>query len=192
MRKKEKMSGNRGFSLVEVVVTMAMLSSVMVVLFYFMQAGVGAYTRNDRHVTAQAKSQFVLAQVREIYSQCSGGVTQVNNGGETKYYILNKNPEELRTIYLHEGTLYLSENRSGLSESGNDQILCEDVLDFSIDVIPNTSRTKAKSAKVSIRLIYDRSEYTRSTVVTFNNSPLYADGSVTPLNDFINRIRAGS
>lgn len=80
--------GNKGFTLVELIVSVAILAIVMLAAFGFMLAGTKSYTSVDTRITRQFKAQLAVNQLGDSLMNCNAGLNTSDDGKTV--YILEK------------------------------------------------------------------------------------------------------
>ena len=87
---------NRGFTLVELIVCIVILSIVLLAAFGFMVSGAKSYANIDTRITRQLKSQLTLNQAGDCLMNCNLGLATANDGKNV--YILNKDSAGAYTV----------------------------------------------------------------------------------------------
>ncbi|MDR2531043.1 MAG: type II secretion system GspH family protein [Oscillospiraceae bacterium] len=94
-----KRRNNQGFSLVELVISLAILGVLCLILFMFMQTGGNMFGKISRISSQEMNSQTALAQMREYIVDCNGKITigAVTTAGQTMAI-------ELKSVNMADGT----------------------------------------------------------------------------------------
>lgn len=79
---------NRGFTLTELIVSIAIFSIVLLTAFSFMTAGAKSYTNVEGRVTRQLKAQLALNQISSCLMNCNAGVNFSDDKSEL--YLLSR------------------------------------------------------------------------------------------------------
>lgn len=79
---------NRGFTLLELIISFAILAILVLVVMGFMTAGAGTYRSVSTESTLQYNSQLTLSQMQSSIINCNGGAC-FDTGTET-LYLLNR------------------------------------------------------------------------------------------------------
>ncbi|MEG1633683.1 MAG: type II secretion system protein [Oscillospiraceae bacterium] len=87
---------NRGFSLVELIVSLAILSIIIVAVGGFLSAGSGAYRSVSANVSLQIESQLAMNQIKDYAVDCNGGICFAGN----TLYILNQDADGSYTEHV--------------------------------------------------------------------------------------------
>lgn len=95
-RKALSKLNNAGISLVEIMVTIAILGVVGGIVIGFLQSGTKSYQNTDREVDMQYDAQVLLNQVGDYVINANSGLKQKDN----TVYIYNTNENTLETEIL--------------------------------------------------------------------------------------------
>ncbi len=200
---------NKGFTLVELIVTIAILAIVAMGVLSLMSAGSRSYSNVQGQVNLQIQSQIVMGQLQEFISNCSGGITW---------------DATTNTLHLID-TVDVWDNSSGFAIAGQDGVDDEKTLqsfvltnnelfyEFSqhsndADIVTATAEpiddlmsqniesinfTITSDADGVITLVamdivfeYRGAQYSATQLVTMKNSPVYA----TDINTLITAINS--
>lgn len=77
---------NKGFTLVELIVSIVILSIVLLAAFGFMVSGAKSYASVDTRINRQLKSQLTLGQVGDCLMNCNTGIN-VSADGKAVYIL---------------------------------------------------------------------------------------------------------
>ena len=88
---------NKGFSLVELLVSFAILGVISAIIGIMMTSGSNMFAKNRARLNLQYKSQIVASQIHSYLQNCNGGVA-VNTNGDL--YIAKKTGNESGSIYV--------------------------------------------------------------------------------------------
>lgn len=97
-------SDNKGLSLVEMLISFAILSIVTVALMGLMTTGMRFFRSNTAYIGLQYEYQTVMTQLREYVVDCNGGIVTSADGNTL--YIVNR---ELTTITVGGATIPATE-----------------------------------------------------------------------------------
>lgn len=176
---------NRGFTLVELIVSVAILAIVMLAAFGFMLAGIKSYTSIDTRITRQFKAQLAVNQVGDSLMNCNTGLNTSDDGKIV--YILEKKDGtctvhafKLADSELRYGEAAATENTQTRTENGvttttttytasisNWSKVAGSVDVFSVVLTPSTGAVK--SAVISLRFKNSDKAYTQT--VALRNTP---------------------
>ena len=183
------MRNNKGYSLAELLISIAIFSIVMVGIVTIMKNVSISYRNENAEVQLQENSQILLSQMEELLIDCDkveGSGTDTSPYKITKYsgYDSNHNPIVGSTQYLKaipvldsngnpvtsgRKTIQYKYNTSGYED------LATDVTDFSITGIDSTNGDNSCLVKVTLINNLDgddsgrKYEYEASKVVVFRN-----------------------
>ena len=96
---------NKGFSLIELIVAIALLAAVSAMLLSFMVSGSNMFRRVSTDVSLQMESQVAMVQLREYiidcndtlrYNSSTGSLTIRNSGTEEHVFIWNSDDGIIR------------------------------------------------------------------------------------------------
>ena len=73
MFKRRKMN-NKGYSLMELIVSFAILGFVAIAVLSVMNAGTSMFNTVDSEINLQSKSQIAMAQFQQYFIGCSQGI----------------------------------------------------------------------------------------------------------------------
>lgn len=207
------MERNRGFSLVELMVTMAILSVVMVIAMSFMMTGSRSFTKGNADSTVQKEAELTVNQIEDMIIDLNGGVSMTDDGAKTELSMYHAEEDGSGNMVYSKSAVrwdksdknvYCSkwdvsyDSSTGVFTDGAaeyaDQLLAEHVTDFKVDLsdtqttkaMDGTTRTIVKSVLVSVG--YDDGtgivDYATSPVITLRNRMLLDDN---PANIFDER-----
>lgn len=194
-RKRARRIGSRGFSLVELIVTVAILSIVGIVLTVMMSSGIRLYGSLDTMNTLQSRSQVLCAQLQEYLLDVSGGVCDsgdtvyFTDAAENKLYRLRYDAANA-SVYLAEGTV--ADDGTALSASLTDALLCSGVSVFAVTVNHTTDTSVAESVSVEMTLAEKNKSYSCSQLFTFRNRPAIVSAGENPAEALMTAVWGGT
>ena len=68
----------KGFTLVELIVSIVILSIVLLAAFGFMVSGAKSYATVDTRINRQLKSQLTLGQITDCLMNCNAGINDIH------------------------------------------------------------------------------------------------------------------
>lgn len=194
---KRKQTNNKGFSLVELIISFALLGVVAIGVFMVMSAGSNMFTSVDRQINVQYKSQTAMAQFQQYFMGCSKGITVYDYEGNHAIYFADntgfyaffydttaENPE-----HKEEDKVWFKEvdyadavaDTDSLSGYSGYSLFCSDVSDFNIEVfstVDNGVRI-AQSVRITLTVFDDNGkEFETSQLFSFRAKPVYIDAPV--------------
>lgn len=207
------MGRNRGFSLVELMVAMAILSVVMMIALSFMMTGSRSFTKGNADSTVQKEAELTVNQIEDMIIDLNGGVSRTDDAAKTELLMYHAEDDGSGNMVYSksavrwdksDNNVYCSkwdvsyDASTGVFTDGAaeyaDQLLAEHVTDFKVDLsdtqttkaMDGTTRTIVKSVLVSVG--YDDGtgivDYATSPVITLRNRMLLSDN---PANIFDER-----
>lgn len=155
------MNNHKGFSLIELVVTIAILSVVILGISLMLTSGSNLYSAITRSENARSNMQVALAQIQERAIDCDGVCLDgedllIARKAESAIYRVSFDAEE-KTLNLSKSDL-----ESGDVESG---IICRNVNAFSASV-----EDGLLSASMSIRTLNETKYTALRNAVTADSS----------------------
>lgn len=183
---------DRGFTLVELIVSIIILAIVAAAAFGFMVAGAKSYTSVGDRLDLQMRAKVASSQITERLLDCNGAVyydtanrklyiaNTAKNG--TKYtntvYIYTYDPSTKTVAYAKAEALTQDAPISALDTYTTvvptaSVPLAEKVSDFSVTFTPNTE--KSPSASAALTISFEKAKATLSTqkTVALRNRPKY-------------------
>ena len=196
---------NKGFSLVELLVSFAILSVVTTIVLGIVVSGTNMFNKNKRVLSLQYKSQIASAQFHSYLQNCDGGVAATQN----YLWVVNTKSDSTGEIYLfckendsndiflkkfnvtvskQEGSddneyEYTYEDSSGATQAVNSvgtaaisncagEPMCSSIESWSI-TIDSDENNIAHYASITLNLKQEVSTYSKTTVESFRNRPVY-------------------
>lgn len=179
------MKDNKGFSLIELVVVVAILAIIGLAVVGFMGTGTNLFGSVSNEVDVQEEAQLTLNQISDMVTSSSRGVSYYYGDSETNVVLSDADvPADVtrKTLVIYnsdyiyniiwkgdEKKIYLRKDaidESGAITQGNESLMAEYVIAFS----PSLKNTKDKnyiSLKVSFKA--NKKEYTTSQNFTMRN-----------------------
>lgn len=202
---------NRGFTLIELIVSIAILAVVMVAALGFMGTGANLYTRNSIQIGLQNASEQALTQMdQEILDADTGLVWKAADDSEAPYLILvSRTGGTDSTSYSVEsyafdkasGNLYykksgdtavLSGDVSGVVSDtmASGHVLAENVTDMTFTPFGEQDTTTgirlARSVTIELTMEKRGLSYTGKQTTALRNRVLYAE-DFSALSDLITK-----
>lgn len=170
--KNLKKTRNQGFTLVELIVAIAILGVITLSAASFMSAGARTYSSVTYSLRLQYASQITMAHLQERIIDCNGGIAWTG----TDLYVLNvdsNDPSETTKGTLHhfrydstDGCIYYGESEPrGPTPLAND-LLAEHVSAMSVS-LDNTNSV----ATVNITFTRQNKTYTAVQTLSLRNKP---------------------
>lgn len=177
MRQRKK-----GFSLVELIVSFAILAIIALSVSIMMSAGTNSYLRVNKRISL-SYVQHSLKQIEEYVTDCNGicqenGTTYitkaVNSGGEQKLMLYALSFDE------ESGTLSLTENtiQNGSVVSGETQPISDKISAFDLEFKRKSDDTLT-GISITMTAKIDNSTYTKNKILTFRNTPINPQGTTS-------------
>ena len=194
---------NKGFSLVELLVSFAILGIVSTIIGVIMTSGSNMFSRNKKILDLQYKSQIASAQLNNMIQNCDGGIAIAENGdiyiatitapyekdvtgstGSAVIYALSRGSlsgEDPNTIYLREiNVAATSDGADGIAITPGSITLSNYTAQpfcskvRSIDSTVGTAAAgHAKYINISLELAEGSTSYTKNISESFRSRPIY-------------------
>lgn len=184
-------SDERGFTLVELVISMAMFSVVMIAIMIFMTTGTRSYGTAKNELNLQMESQMLLNQIRDLtYSANYATYDDANKAlllyDVQKVKTVTPSPSaspapssapttktaKVTAVYMKDGALYLRNNLdpslvdaatlSGTCVASDDYLFSRYMSDFEATI-------KKNDVKLTIKMKNGNSKYTLNEGITIRN-----------------------
>lgn len=194
MKKRLKRKNNKGFSLVELIISFAILALLALGVFGIMSASSRLFTFVDKDVNVQYKSQTAMAQFQQYFMGCSKGITVYDYESNHAIYFADntgfyaffydttaENPEhkeEDKVWFKKVDYADAAADTDSLSGYSGYSLFCSDVSDFNIEVFSTVDDGVkiAQSVKITLTVSDDNGkEYETSQLFSFRAKPVYID-----------------
>ncbi len=139
-RKKRKGSvSNKGFTLVELLVSMVILSIVILIIASFLSLGSRSYSKANQEITRQMETQTVMNQLEDLIIK-SYWVKLIDVSTEEKALILYSQDDtsivicnnQDNNLYLVEGTPAALSDLSSITYTREENLMAENVHDLKL------------------------------------------------------------
>lgn len=194
--KESAMERNKGLSLVELLITIAILSIVMVIAVSFMMTGSRSFTKGNADSTVQKEAELTVNQIEDMIIDINGGVSMTDDANKTEMTMYHTEDDGTGTMrYTKSAVMWNKSNNNmycskwkvnydsttgtytvdtAAAENYEDQLLAEHVTSFDVDLsdtlttkaLDGTTRTVVKS--VLIKVGYDDG----TGIVDYATSPI--------------------
>lgn len=166
----KKLKNNKGFTLTELLLSIAILSVVMVVIIAIIRNASINYTKGNFDVSAQSEAQILLSQMEELLIDANKPV-KLNFQTDYEEYVIDENLTSEKRIKWDFNTYELwYKDKDNTTYS----LMADHVVDFVITGVDSTSKDNA--CVVSVIISYaDRDgnmsrDYSSSQKVYFRNN----------------------
>ena len=157
---------NRGFTLVELIVSTAILSIVAVAASAFMVAGTRTYSSLNYTVRLQYEAQIAMAQLQEYTVDCTNGIAW---DGSTLYIV---NGTDVHLFKFDSGLQTLSYGKTAKAAT-----LTEPTYNLAAEHITGMDVDLSREGQVGITLQMQRNAktYSATQTIALRNRPESAD-----------------
>lgn len=198
------MRNNKGFSLVELIVALAIFAIVGLALVGFVASSTNNFNRSNEEIGLQYEQQLVVNQVRDIIIESGEGIYYDDTtklltiyGSLKQVNDVKKYPVSFVSYKATDKKLYLSSaefaNTTDISyaNAGTASLFAEDVTNFSADL------SQVKKGKVTFSITFERGGKTKSvtetvalrnTLVVSNDASVIWGDDPTEIESFIEAI----
>ena len=147
------MERNKGFTLVELLIAIAILSVVLITVTAVMLTGSRQFTKGSADVNMQNQAQLVVNQIEDMIIDTNGGVNYVDNTGERELTLYNASDisgvveytkevikwteADKQLTYSKWNVIYDISTKNYIEDGAAicaDQLLAEDIDDFFVDL----------------------------------------------------------
>ena len=169
---------NRGFTLVELIVSIVILSIVLLAAFGFMVSGAKSYATVDTRINRQLKSQLTLGQAGDCLMNCNLGLNTANDGKTV--YILNKDSAGTVTVQAFK----LDNKKNVQYGSASATATTTDGVTTYSAAITSWSRVTSKADSFTVALSPDSGSVRQATVsIQFTGSDITYTKTVALRNE---------
>lgn len=181
--KESAMERNKGLSLVELLITIAILSIVMVIAVSFMMTGSRSFTKGNADSTVQKEAELTVNQIEDMIIDINGGVSMTDDDNKTEMTMYHTEDDGTGVMCYTKSAVTWNKSNNNVycskwkvnydsttgtytvdtaaTENYEDQLLAEHVTSFDVDLsdtlttkaLDGTTRTVVKS--VLIKVGYD-------------------------------------
>lgn len=195
-----KRLNNKGFSLVELLVSLAILAIISLAVVGFVSASTSSYRSISANVNLQFESQTVMAQLQEQLIDCNGGVS-FSSETDTLYVMDYENSDCFvhifkyvpsdEKIYYRKTPVYSDISEGVYTYSfadGTGDIMSSRVTEFNVDIksAGSDNVNRAESVFVAISFSNAGKSYTGQQTIALRNLPFMASGIDALMNSVCN------
>ncbi len=182
---------NSGFTIIELLISMAILSLIAVAVSTIMTSTTRTYAEVNEEVTMQYQAQILNAQLSEYVIDCNGGIAWESENGVL--YVVNLNPDGSKTAYAFAFDATEQTLLFGTESSPHDiniaSLTATDFMSKSIIAFDAQATAEADGTIGDITLLFTLSDDNRQLDnqrdLTLRNQPFYAED----LNDLLDLLK---
>jgi len=168
---------NRGVTLIELLVSIAILGIIAVGATGFLVVGSKTYNNVSYSVRLQYESQLVMNQIQKYVISCSDGIAW--DSANNTLYVADAADDGGDTLYVFRfdpvsGCLYFGSGAAAATPVGADDLMAEHITGISVAFSAAGSAGRANSAAVEISMARGTKTYTGKQTIALRNQPLAA------------------
>lgn len=171
---------DRGFTLIELIVSIAILGIIAVAAGGFLVTGTRTYANVNYSVRLQYESQLAMSQIQNYVMNCNSGIAY-DDSSKTLYVADSETDSHPLYLFKYDDAAHQLKFSSGsasqnISIAGGsaDKIMAEHVTAFSVACVPDGSG-RADSIKITLKLAMGGKDYEGSETIALRNRPYYSD-----------------
>lgn len=191
---------NKGATLVELIVVMAISSIVLVMIGTVISFGSRSYTVANREAKMQMDSQVVLSQIEELIIEANKIVSYTLTGNRKAYLLFYNNSVDVLVHDINTKKLYYEDDitvgntvetntsidyMNGMSYSDKENLMAENISDIYIEKL---TPTKDKIVTVSLIMSIGGNERTFIKQITLRNTITLNNNMILHTKDISNKI----
>ncbi len=192
------MKNNKGFTMVELLVSIAILSFVITSLTVLMTTSSRTYANMFRTTNMQYESQIVMSQLQERIVDCNGGLAF--DDAQDILYIVNINSDTTKTVHafrLEQNEMLYGTASTTVSATPTDNPITELAADENnidspmsqyvgtFDIVSTEAiNGNISSINVDITFSYEDRVYDAYQTIALRNKPLFYNN----LNDLLDNL----
>jgi prepilin-type N-terminal cleavage/methylation domain-containing protein len=164
---------NRGFTLVELIVSIAILGVIAVAAAGFLLAGTRSYTNVNYSVRLQYESQLAMRQIENQVINCNSGLAWDSN--TSTLYVADKGDSGSPLyVFKFDNTKnqLLFGSGSTVSVPTPNKIMAEHMTGFIVSAIPDVN-SQSDSVNIKIQMEMGGKEYQATQTIALRNKPYY-------------------
>ncbi len=173
------MKNNKGFTMVELLVSIAILSFVITSLTVLMTTSSRTYANMFRTTNMQYESQIVMSQLQERIVDCNGGLAF--DDAQDILYVVNINSDKTKTLHAfrleQNKMLYGTASDTQITDFVKDQNNIDSPMSQyleTFDVFSNEAVSgNISSITVDITFSYEDRVYDAYQAIALRNKPLF-------------------
>ena len=174
-------NNDHGFTLVELIVSIAILGVIAVAAAGFLLAGTRSYTNVNYAVRLQYESQLAMSQIQNYVIDCSYGIawgtkSANDTAGNNDLYIVNNTSEagsyNVYVFKLDGDKLMLASGTKAAFPADKFEIVADNVTNFTVTAVPTDG--KVKSINITLTMSMGKKTYEATQTIALRNNPVYS------------------
>ena len=173
---------NRGFTLIELIICVAILAVVIASAFGFMLASSRSYATVTTRLNLQLQSELVMNQLGDYIIDCNGALYYKTGTNSNTLYIINENADGTYTSHVFKYVKAdgcINYGKGTATDMGDGTFTCtataadllaENVTGFSVTQI-SSDGVNVTSARVSIAFVKNSATCSGIKTIALRNNP---------------------
>ena len=165
---------NRGMTLIEMIVSFAILGVVSVAVFGMLLTATKTYTSLTTTIKLQYEAQLAMANIERHVVNCNEGIAW--NSGQNALFIINEEggTKNLQVIYLDKTSNELYYGTQTLNDDGQATLsfylLAEHVDEMMVTLTPSGS-DETRQVQLELKMTRNNKTYTGKKTIALRNKP---------------------
>ena len=175
---------DRGFTLVELIVSIALLGVIALAAAGFLVTGTRTYASVNYSVRLQYEGQLAMSQIQNYVIDCSYGIawgtkSANDTAGNKGLYIVNNSAAagsyDVYVFKLDGDKLMLASGTKADFPTGENKfkVVADNVTNFTVTAVPTDG--KVKSINITLTMSMGKKTYEATQTIALRNNPVYSE-----------------